>query len=245
MDNQNFSFKDPIEVQSVNSVGSEVATRTFMARVFTWMTLGLGITGILAYAFANTGLISMVFEAGRPTPLFYIATFAPLAIILIMGLGVNRLSYMAMAFTFILYSSLMGISLSVIFLAYAKTSIYSMFFVTSGIFGLMAFLGYTTSTDLTKFGTLLYIALFGVIISWIINYFMHSATLDYALNFICVAIFTGLTAYKVQMLKNMSVQVTSAGEGTMGKMAVWGALSLYITFINLFLTLLRIFGNRR
>jgi len=245
MDNQNFNFQDPIDVQSVNTVGKEVAQRAFMSRVFTWMALGLGLTGLLAYAFANTSLISLIISAGHPTPLFYIAVFSPLIITLVMGLGFNKLSYGAMIVSFLLYSGLMGISLSVILLVYTAASVYSMFFVTAGIFGLMAFLGYTTSTDLTKFGMLMFMLLVGVIISSVINWFMHSSTLDYILNFVCIGIFTGLTAYKVQMLKNLGAQVYSNGEATMGKTAVWGALSLYITFVNLFLTLLRIFGNRR
>lgn len=113
------------------------------------------------------------------------------------------------------------------------------------MFGLMAVLGYTTKTDLTKFGSLLMMLLLGVIIASVVNMFMHSSGMQYIISFACVAIFTGLTAYDVQKMKNIGAQVGSNGDATVGKMAVYGALSLYLDFINLFLALLRIFGNRK
>jgi FtsH-binding integral membrane protein len=245
MSTQGFNFQDPIEVHS-SSVSSEVASKTFMSRVFSWMFFGLAVTGIMGYIFSYTGMSTLIFAAGRPTPLFYICMFAPFALVLLMGMGINRLSYPAMVGVFLLYSALTGMGLmSVIFLVYKASSIYSIFFITGGVFGVMAFLGYTTNTDLTKFGSLLMMLLVGVIIASIVNFFMHSDTMSYVMSFLCVAIFTGLTAYDVQKLKNIGAQVGSNGDASVGKMAVFGALSLYLDFINLFLALLRIFGSRK
>ena len=171
--------------------------------------------------------------------------FAPLGLVLLMGVGINKLSFSAMAGTFVIYALLMGMSLSTIFIVYVAASIYKVFFITAGMFGLMAFLGFTTHTDLTKFGSILMMLLFGVIIAMVVNYFMHSAQLDYIMSLACVAIFTGLTAYDVQKLKRIGAQVGTNGDATAGKTAIWGALSLYLDFINLFLALLRLMGNRK
>lgn len=250
MDTQNLNFQDPIEVQSVNS---DVASKTFVAKVFTWMFAGLIITGLAAYLFATDASLASVIYAARPnnggltlTPMGWIAAFAPFGLVLLMGMALNRLSFQAMAITFIIFSLLMGMSLSSIFLAYTTTSIYSVFFITAGMFGVMAFLGYTTHTDLTRFGSLLIMLLVGVIIASVVNIFLpHNTGLNYIISFACVAIFTGLTAYDVQKIKKIGAQVGSNGEATVSKMAVFGALSLYLDFINLFIALLRIMGNRR
>lgn len=244
----NSNFQDPIEVQSVSS---GVASKAFVSRVFSWMFLGLVITGLTSYLFAtDASLASVMYQQaanGRVglTGLGYVAMFAPIGLVLLMGMGFNRLSFGAMAGVFLAYSFLTGMSLSVIFLVYMASSIYTVFFITAGMFGVMALLGYTTQTDLTKFGSLLMMLLFGVIIASLVNMFTHSAGLDYILSFACVAIFTGLTAYDVQKIKNIGAQVGSNGDATVGKMAIFGALSLYLDFINLFLSLLRIMGNRR
>ena len=248
MDTQNFNFQDPIDVQSVSS---DVASKTFISKVFSWMFVGLIVTGLAAFLFAtNATLASLIYTAGAKggvalTPFGWIAMFAPIGLVLLMGAGFNRLSFKSMAITFLLYSLLTGMSLSVIFLVYVASSIYSVFFITAGMFGVMAFLGYTTHTDLTKFGSLLMMLLVGVIIASVVNFFTHSSGLNYIISFACVAIFTGLTAYDVQKLKNIGAQVGSNGDATVSKMAVFGALSLYLDFINLFLALLRIMGNRK
>jgi FtsH-binding integral membrane protein len=248
MNNQNSGFQDPLDVQSVSS---GVASKTFIARVFSWMFLGLIITGLTSYLFATDASLTSIMYVPRltggvsMTTMGYIAMFAPIGLVLLMGAGFNRLSYGAMAIAFIAYSLLTGMSLSVIFFVYTASSIYQVFFITAGMFGLMAFLGYTTNTDLTKFGSLLIMLLFGVIIASVVNIFTHSAGLNYIISFACVAIFTGLTAYDVQKLKNIGAQVGSTGDATMGKMAVFGALSLYLDFINLFISLLSIMGKRK
>jgi len=245
METQNFNqYQDPIEVETVGH--GDVATKTFMARVFSWMTFGLGITGVMAYVLSHTSLSSLIYSGPHQLNGFGIVTvFAPFVLVLLMGFGINKLSYMAMVLIFTVFSTLMGMSLSSIFLVYTASSIYAIFFITAGMFGVMALLGYTTSTDLTGFGSLLRMLFFGAIIAMVVNFFMHSATLDYALSFLFVAIFTGLTAYDVQKLKNIGTHVGMVGEASTAKIAIFGALTLYLDFINLFLSLLRIFGGRR
>jgi len=249
MDTQNFKFQDPIEVKSSPLTGT--ISKSFTSRVFSWMTIGLAITGLASYLFAtNATLASLLYVAGPHggmtfTPLGWISAFAPIGLVLLMSFGYNKLSYQATAVTFLLYSLLMGMSLSSIFFVYTAASIYNVFFITAGMFGVMAFLGYTTQIDLTKFGSLLVMLLIGVIIASVVNMFTHSAGLDKLLSYACVAIFTGLTAYDVQKVKNIGAQVGTDGSATVGKMAVFAALSLYLDFINLFLALLRLMGNRR
>jgi len=247
---QDFNFQDPIDIQSA---GRDVAAKSFVSRVFSWMFAGLMITAVVAYLFAsvpslNASMYVQDPSTGLPagfTGLGWFAVFAPLGLVLLMGYGMNKLSAMAMAGAFILYSFLMGMSMSVVFLVYLPSSIYKVFFITAAMFGTMAVLGYTTKTDLTKMGSFLYMALFGVIIASLINFFTHSAQLDYILSFVCVAIFTGLTAYKMQKIRQMGEQIGLNADDTVGKMAIFGALSLYLSFVNLFMALLRIMGNRR
>ncbi len=246
MDNQNFNFKEPIEIQTVSS---EVMSKTFTARVFSWMFVGLAITGIISYLFASSpSLIGLVYETTetglRMAPLGWVAALAPFAILLVMGLGLNKLSYTAIVASFVAFSALIGISLSSIFMRYTEGSIATIFFVTSGMFGVMAFVGYVTHNDLTKLGPILMMGLMGVIIATIVNVFIGSSSLYYMLNYLMVVIFTGFIAYDVQKIKAIGAQINADGSTT-GKLAVWCALSIYLDFINLFLALLRIFGNRR
>ena len=159
-----------------------------------------------------------------------------------MGGAFNKLSAMAMMVIFIVYSLLMGMSLSYIFLVYELGTIASTFFITAGTFGTMAVLGYTTSTDLTKFGSILFMALIGIIIASVVNFFLGSAQLDYIISIAGVLIFTGLTAYDVQKIKQIGASTEHEGE-TKQKLVIMGALNLYLDFVNLFLFILRIFGR--
>ncbi|HSY77628.1 MAG TPA: Bax inhibitor-1/YccA family protein [Bacteroidia bacterium] len=246
MENQNFNFKDPIDVQNVSS---EVMSKTFVSKVFSWMFIGLGITGFVSYLFASTpsligSLMTQTTTGASMSALGWIVMFAPLGLVLLMGAGINKLSYPAMIGVFFVFATLMGMSLSFIFLAYTSSSIFTVFLIAAAMFGVMAVVGYTTDTDLTKFGSLMLMLLVGVIIASLVNVFMHSDSFSYMISFICVAIFTGLTAYDVQKIKRIGAQINADGSTT-GKMAISGALSLYLDFINLFLALLRIFGSRR
>lgn len=221
--------------------------RTFMSRVFLWMAAALGITGLMAFAIAsNVQLLQLVInpETGSWTILGWIAIFAPFILVLIMSSGINRMKFSTMMTLYIVYSILMGISLSFIFLAYTTASIMNVFFITGGTFAVMGILGFTTKTDLTKFGSIMLIALIGIIIAMVVNMFIGSARIDYIISIIGVLIFTGLTAYDVQKLKNLSVQIDGINQTT-GKLALMGALTLYLDFINLFLFFLRMFGNRK
>lgn len=224
---------------------SETMTKHFVSNVMTYMASALAISGVMAYWFGtNSELLAYLYTpAGTLSMLGWIVMLAPFGLVLLMGFGFQKLSSTAMLTVFIIYSVLMGMSLSFVFLAYTATTIYTTFFITAATFGIMAFLGYTTQTDLTKMGSILYMALIGLIIAMVVNWFMKSAFMEYIISGIGVLIFTGLTAYDMQKIKRIgSVTDVKSEEGT--KLALMGALNLYLDFVNLFLFLLRFLGNR-
>jgi FtsH-binding integral membrane protein len=169
--------------------------------------------------------------------------FAPLAFILVMNFGFNKLSYMALLATYIGFSAVMGISISYIFLIYSMASIAKVFFITAALFGVMAVVGYTTKTDLTRMGSILMMGVIGIAIAMLVNMFIGSEKMDYIISCIGVLIFTGLIAYDTQKIKRIGAGV-EYGTATASKLAVMGATALYLDFINLFLFLLRILGRR-
>lgn len=245
MENKNWGFNQINQIKQPG-VAQEPIVKTFMSSVFSWMGVALALSAITAYVFGNDmAYMSYLrdLSTGKMTGLGYIVMFAPLGFVLLMSFGFNKLSGMALTGLFLLYSVLTGMSLSFIFLVYAQTSITQIFFVTSAMFGTMALVGYTTKTDLTKLGSLLYMALIGIIIAAVVNMFMQSDAMSYFISFISVILFTGLTAYDVQKLKNIGAGVEYGTEAT-SKLAIMGALNLYLDFINLFLALLRLFGRR-
>lgn len=221
--------------------------RTFLGKVFTYMTIALVISGGVAYWFGHDmslmGRLINV-ETGGMTILGWVVMLAPLALVFVMSGMMNRLSGSMLLTVFIAYSALTGASLSFIFLAYTGTSIAMVFGVTAAVFGLMAVAGYTTKTDLTKLGSILFIGLIGIVIAMVVNMFLQSSAMGYIISVISVIIFTGLTAYDMQRLKHLGGTVVNGTEMAQ-KMALMGALSLYLDFLNLFLALLRLFGNRR
>jgi len=221
--------------------------QTYLAGVFMWMFLAMAITAATAWLFASSPNLMMLLinpETGSMSIGGWIAMLAPLGLVMWMSAGFQRMSASTMVLVFVGYSVLMGVSLSFIFLAYTGASIAKTFLITSGMFGTMAILGYTTKTDLTKFGSIMFMGLIGIIIASVVNMFMHSSTMDYIISFGGVLIFTGLTAYDVQKLKRIGSQVTHNDE--IGrKLTIMGALTLYLDFINLFLFLLRFFGDRK
>ncbi len=219
----------------------------FVANVFSWMALALAITGIVAYRFGtDENYLQYLYsaETGKLNGLGYFVMFAPIGFVLLMSLGFNRFSSTVLIVLFLLYAAIMGMSLSFIFLIYTHGSIALTFGITASTFGAMALLGYTTKTDLTKFGSILMMALMGIIVASLINMFMHSERMDYIVSFFGVLIFTGLTAYDVQKLKNIGNGAEYGAEGTR-KLAIIGALTLYLDFVNLFLYLLRFFGKKK
>lgn len=227
--------------------GAQVMARTFMASVFSWMFLALTITGIIAYLFGTSiDLVQYMIDpmTGKRTLFGYVVMFAPLGFVLLMGLGYHRLSKMAMIGAFLIFSVLMGMGLFYVFLIFKLEAIYLTFGICSGMFGLMAVLGYTTRTDLTKFGSIMMMGLAGIILASIVNFFANSDGLYYLISFGGVIVFTGLTAYDVQKLKRIGAGQIEGSEDA-GKQAIMGALTLYLDFINLFLFLLRLFGNSR
>ena len=227
--------------------GAQVSVKSFLSNVFSYMAGALAITGLLAYWFGNSeSLMSYLvnYNTGGMTMLGWVVMFAPLAFVLVMSFAFNKLSSFTLLLLFILYASVMGVSLSFIFLAYTASSIASTFFITSATFATMAVVGYTTKQDLTKFGSILFMALIGIVIAMVINMFLGSDTLDYIISCIGVLVFTGLTAYDVQKLKRIGSGVEFGSESA-NKLAIMGALNLYLDFVNLFLMLLRLFGDRR
>lgn len=240
METNNFNY-----VQSQDQAGA--MSKTFVANVFSWMFAALAITTVVSYYFGHSlQLLSLLvnLEVGGLTTLGYVVMFAPLGFVLAMSLGFNKLSYPVLLFLFLLYSAVMGASLSFIFMIYTSGSIVGTFAAASGMFGLMAVVGYTTNTDLTKFGSIMMMGVLGIIVASIINWFIGSEGLNYIISFIGVLVFTGLTAYDVQKLKRIGAGV-EFGTAQTSKLVIMGALNLYLDFINLFLFLLRLFGGRK
>ncbi len=248
MENNTFYNQEPRTI----AIGTEQASsvRTFLSHVFSYMAAALIISGVMAWWFGHTDLILNLYSidvaAGKASLniLGWVVMLAPLGLVFAMGGLLNRVSGTALLLMFLAFSVINGISLSFIFLAYAETAIYRVFFMAAGIFAIMAVAGYTTKTDLTKLGSLLSIGLIGIVIGSLVNMFIGSSSMDYIISILGVIIFTGLTAYDMQKLKNMGMQIATGTE-TAQKMALMGALSLYLDFINLFLMLLRLFGGRR
>jgi len=231
---------------SSTNIDSAALAKNFVSNVMTYMTAALAISGVMAYWFGtNDALLALLYNAdGTSLSLLgWVAMLGPLGLVFLMGFRFQKMSSTGMLTTMVVFSVLMGISLSSVFALYTSASITTTFLITAGTFGTMAFLGYTTSTDLTKFGSILMMGLIGIILAMVVNWFLQSGTLDYVISGLGVLIFTGLTAYDMQKLKRIGSQVdSSSDEGN--KLALMGALTLYLDFINLFLFLLRFLGNR-
>jgi len=235
---------------ATTAVGFDSGLRSYMVRIYKYMCLALIMTGTIAY-FAGTSpdfvnmMVTQVNGAYKPSGLFYLVAFAPMAPWAVYFFSRGRLSYPATQAVFWSYAALMGLSLFSIFMLYTGASITRVFFITSAVFGGMSLYGYTTKKDLTGMGHFLIMGMWGVFIALIVNAFLlHSGPMDYALSILMVVIFTGITAYMNQQLKQVYFQVAGNADAE-GKAAVMGAMTLYITFINLFMSLLRLFGDRR
>jgi len=212
-----------------------------MRKVYTWMALALVITGFTAYYVATTpSLLSLIYSN---QVVLWGLIIAELALVIGLSAAINRLSLTTATLLFVLYSVLNGAMLSSVFLIYTTASIANVFFITAGTFGAMAAYGYFTKKDLTSWGRILLMALIGIIIASVVNIFLRNSMFDLVISYIGVAIFVGLTAYDSQKIKEMMLQAPDASEQTQ-KIALLGALTLYLDFINLFLYLLRIFGKR-
>ena len=223
--------------------------REYMLKVYNYMAGGLCVTALVAYLIANTSLLALFFNVapnGNVTgmsALGWISLIAPLIIVFAFGWVLNRGTLAQVQGVFWLYSALMGASLTPIFLVYTSASLTRIFLITAAMFGALSLYGYTTKRDLTGVGSFMIMGLFGVIIATIVNIFLKSPGLYYALSILSVLIFTGLTAWDTQKIRNMYLDYEDADSAS--RKAIAGALELYLDFINLFLTLLRLFGDRR
>lgn len=236
--NNDFEIK---EVARGTDMPVASALPALMRKVYVWMTLALVITGFTAYAVATSPGLLMAIVGNRFVLLGLIV--AELALVVGISGAINRLSLAVATLMFVLYSVINGATLSVVFLAFTMSSITSVFFITAGTFATMAFVGYTTKKDLTSMGRMLFMALIGLVIATVVNMFMRSSGLDMILNYVGVLVFVGLTAYDTQKIKEQLMMADNMGEAAQ-KVALVGALTLYLDFINLFLYLLRILGKR-
>jgi len=217
------------------------ALRDYMVKVYNNMSIALVISGVIAFFVANTpALLKLFFGTG----LVWVVMFAPLAFVFYFSYKLNSISASKAKTYLWIYSSLMGLSLASIFVAYTGTSVARVFFISASVFGAMSIYGYSTKKDLTAFGSFLIMGLIAIIIASIVNTFLKSSALEFAISIIGVLVFVGLTAYDTQRIKQSYYHFASSGE-MLGKMAVIGALNLYMDFINLFIMLLRLFGERR
>jgi len=213
--------------------------RSYMLGVYNYMALAMGITGVVAYLTSTSpALLGAIYG----TPLQWVVMLAPLGFVFFLSARVHRMSASAAQITFWLFAAVMGLSLAYIFLAYTGESVAKIFFITAGSFAGLSLLGYTTKKDLSGFGTFLFMGLIGLIIAMVVNIFLASPAMQFVISAVGVLIFAGLTAYDTQQIKNM-YDVNDGGD-VATKKSIMGALRLYLDFLNLFLFLLQLFGNR-
>ena len=239
MADQHVAHQSPHTGLSTAPAAVEAGLRAYMLRVYNYMAGGLALTGAVAYFGATSGFYASV--AG--TPLFWLVLLAPLGLVFFLSFRIDRMSLGAAQLSFWAYAGLVGLSLSGIFLVYTGESIARVFFISAATFGATSLYGYTTQSDLSRFGSFLFMGLIGIVIASLVNLFLASSALQFAISVIGVLVFVGLTAYDTQRIKEIYV----AGEDAIisGKKAIMGALALYLDFLNLFLMLLQLFGDRR
>ncbi|MEX2650101.1 MAG: Bax inhibitor-1/YccA family protein [Alphaproteobacteria bacterium] len=229
-----------VVVQRTEAALYDEGLRAYMLRVYNYMGLGLAVTGLVAYAVAN---VPALFNAIFGTGLAWVVMLAPLALVFLLGARVHKMSLGAAQATFWIFAALMGASLASVFVMFTGASIARVFFITAGAFGGLSLYGYTTKRSLSGWGSFLLIGLIGIIIASVVNLFIASSALHFAVSVIGVVIFAGLTAHDTQRIKTMYDETADADHS--GKTAIMGALSLYLNFINLFMLLLQFFGAQR
>ena len=220
-------------------VGIDDGLRDYMLRVYNYMGGGLVITGLVAYFAAASGFYVQIAH----TPLMWVVMFAPLAMVLLLSFRIQSMSLGAAQASFWVYAALVGLSLAGIFLVYTGASIARVFFITAATFLAMSLYGYTTRTDLSRFGSFLFMGLIGIVIAGLVNIFIGSTAIQFAISVIGVAVFVGLTAWDTQRIKEMYWE--GDADVVAGKKAIMGALALYLDFINLFILLMQFMGQRR
>jgi uncharacterized protein len=225
--------------RTLDQAAIDEGLRAYMLRVYNYMASGLALTGIVAYLAASTGFYASI----AATPLIWVVMLAPIAVVLFFSFRLERMSPSAAQATFWVFAGLMGLSLASVFLMFTGASIARVFFITAGTFAAMSLYGYTTKRDLSKMGSFLIMGLIGIILASLVNLFIQSSALHFAISVIGVIVFVGLTAYDTQRIKEMYIE--SDDGGTLTKKAVYGALALYLDFINLFTLLLQFIGVRK
>ncbi|HZK90999.1 MAG TPA: Bax inhibitor-1/YccA family protein [Stellaceae bacterium] len=220
----------------------DVGLRDYMLRIYNYMASALALTGIVAYVAASGGRDSFIAHIYH-TPVMWLVILAPLGLVMWLSFGINRLSAAAAQGIFWVYAGLMGLSMSTIFLVYTGESVARVFFITAGTFAAMSLYGYTTRRDLSQMGSFLFMGLIGIVIASLVNMFVASSALQFAICIIGVIVFVGLTAWDTQQIKEMYFE--GDGHEIAGKKAVMGALRLYLDFVNLFMMLVQLLGVRR
>jgi FtsH-binding integral membrane protein len=233
-------WQKPAYGRTIDQAAIDTGLRQYMLGIYNMMAGGLVVTGIVAFlASTSPELMAAIFG----TPLRYVVMLAPLGFVLFFSARIQAMSAGTAQTVFWLFAASMGLSLSTIFIVYTHASIASVFFITAGMFGATSLYGYTTRKDLSGFGSFLFMGLIGIIIASLVNIFLQSSALQFAVSVIGVLVFTGLTAYDTQQLKELYAD--GYDRESLGKLKTWGALRLYLDFINLFMMLLQLMGNRR
>lgn len=236
-----FNSKTSFASAAARTSTYDASLRAYMVKVYNFMAMALGISGVTAFLVSSSPVLMHLFFG---TPLAWVIMLAPLGFVIFFGYKISKISA-AQAQTYLwIYSTLMGLSLSTIFVAYTGTSVARIFFITASVFGSMSLYGYTTKKDLTGLGSFLMMGLIGLIVASLVNIFLQSSAMQFALSVIGVFLFIGLTAYDTQRIKQTYYQFAGNSE-MVGKAAVMGALNLYMDFINLFIMLLQMFGDRK
>ncbi len=233
----------PPPVSTIRQANVQAST-IFLAKVFNWMAIGLGVTGLCAFLTVNSPAMQQLIFGNRMV--FYGLMFAEIGLVLYLSARLQHISSQVATGLFLAYSALNGVTLSAILLVYTMSSVAATFFITAGMFGAMAVYGLVTKKDLSGMGSFMVMGLFGMIIASVVNIFLGSPMISWVVSGLGVIIFTGLTAYDVQKITQMGAAgIMNEGEAAIQKVAIMGALTLYLDFINLFLSLLQFLGNRR
>ena len=248
-----FDFNQRSFTKTTDQAGIDEGLRAYMLKVYNYMTTGLLVTGLVAFFFGKASIITNTYgeivaltsvgELLFLSPIKWVVMLAPLGFVFYLSARINKMSVSAAQTTFWIFSAIMGLSLASIFIQFTGASIARVFFITSGTFAGMSLYGYTTKKDLTKLGGFLFMGLIGIIIASVVNMFFQSGPMQFAISVIGVLIFVGLTAYDTQKIKNMYLAGDTDSMGS--KKALMGALRLYLDFINLFILLMQLFGQRR
>ncbi len=242
-----YDYEKNVQSRASEASDIDLGLKAYMNKVYSFMAVGLALTGVVAHMFSR---MAYDFEMGGLTqfgatvyasPLAFVIMLAPLGFMLALSFGISKMKESTVQILYWSFAAVMGVSLASIFIQYTGESVARVFFITAGSFGALSLYGYTTKKDLSGWGSFLFMGLIGIIIASIVNIFVASSILQFAISVIGVLVFAGLTAYDTQQIKNMYYD----GTGNEGKKAIMGSLRLYLDFINLFIMLIQLFGNRR